>query len=311
MIILYCVQSSAIAEEMITQLQKFRDYVPLKMFEHLFDLVNEIFIFENHLLPTSAYSPVTTPRLIPLIYRLIDKPNMFYRETDQFSYEFINQSLSELSKLETEHKKQMLELNVHRDAADQTIIEFEGKIEKVQRSIKSNDNEKALLKAEAEIEEFEGIIKAARKTSFDTNETMQKREDVYASSMRSLLNNTNISYDSSSNIYPVQLSKAERTALTTKIDETIPQPIIRATNLRYEKLLEEKGDEEAVEDIGIKNYQIFSNILSRLGSKFHNFSTELTAALESEEFTMKDFDHSSYAELLRTFSEDKMSNRGF
>jgi predicted nucleic acid-binding Zn-ribbon protein len=307
MIILHCVESDSVADNMVDELEKFADVISVEMLRHLFDVINEIYLFDNTEPFKSSYSSISTPRLIPLIYRLINRSQIYYRETDKFSYEFINEQLRRFDLQEQAHKVRMIDLRTKRERLNHTIDNYLTKIERWRDlAKKSSSDERDRL--EMDIAEHEDLINKARVDTDNVNEKYNDEEKNFERLVKESLNETTMEYKHEPDVFPVPLSDTERKKISTQIRRVISSSIINSVNAHYDELLVEKGTEAAVQEVGIKNYQIFSNILSRLSTERRTDLHNVDQSRRTQDFTFKNFGESMYMSLMRGFVKN-MENR--
>lgn len=302
MIILHCYDGGR--NTSFHSLDNIKEDCTPEMIRHIVDTVNEIYIHNKLKLPKTTYSIVKTPRLIPFIYQLIGMRNIYYRADDEFIYKSVNERRSKLEEEEIIHRKNMKALNsrlitisTHHDFLVNKINNL-----KIARDPYSSNYDEI----QDRIENFESELNEKSLLIDQLNEDISLEENAFLKNSKRLLNENDTDYVPCPTVSPVLLTTAQRTKITAYINKNVDQEIItRVLNMYTELNLAE----EHITSYRIKNYQIMSNIVSFMSTKFRSVCEDIEGARNAEEFTVKNFDSSDYKAQLERFVQKVTNSR--
>jgi len=292
-IITYCIAQDRSIQDQFNALSKFTQ-ITFAMRKHIFDFLSEYMISKDN--SPSEFSSAITPRLPPIIYKLVGAEKFFYRNTDIIKYKSMLQARVDIIEHDMKHKRAVKIIDDEIKISCEVIQRLEEKREDihtlfVEKKIDEEERNFEYIEIEQGIMKQEDLIRINQ----DRLDTLNA---AYQTVNKKLEENTIIDYVKTDDTDVVleffsfeqmQLMSAEVKSI---VDSSTIFKIVKKN----------------VSDGPIMNHQIFSTIVSRLSTENKTLYNDIILGY-NQKFSRNGYEQSDYFNAITEFQKTMIKER--
>lgn len=294
-IITHCLRTGDNIQEKFDALTNFTQITSI-MRKHLFDFIYEYCISADN--SPSEFSYAQTPRLQPIIYKLVDATKFFYRNTDTIKYKSMLKAKADIAELDLKLRRDVMTIEIETKSLNKhvSILDRE-KEEVIELFNKGRINHQA---RDTELTQIRNKLFEIREKILENDEAIKELTKKHQEQSRKLEDNTRISYDSApgSDAVIENFNVTQLQLMTDEVNKKVKPSIIQEILSR----------QQTKSNGPIMNHQIFSTIVSRLGTEDHEI-LEKIMMFYNESLTKSNYDQSVHKIALSDFVDNSRKFR--